>query len=98
MTALFHICFIIRNKQCTIDRIVNKKIKLIVEPSSLVSTVFSLGAKMNKSNNLYRDILTGLFFTTGVFGFMSGEFIISTMLFGAATISSNIDFNGSFRA
>ena len=53
---------------------------------------------MNKSNNLYRDIMTGLFFTTGVFGFMSGEFIISTMLFGAATISSNIDFNGSLKA
>lgn len=53
---------------------------------------------MNKSNNLYRDIVTGLFFTIGVFGFMSGEFIISTMLFGAATVSSNIDFSGSFRA
>jgi len=53
---------------------------------------------MNKSKNLYRDIATGLFFTTGVFGFMSGEFIISTMLFGAATISSNIDFSGSFKA
>ncbi len=53
---------------------------------------------MNKSNNLYRDIVTGLFFTTGVFGFMSGEFIISTMLFGAATISSNIDFNSSLKA
>jgi hypothetical protein len=53
---------------------------------------------MNKSKNLYRDIVTGLFFTTGVFGFMSGEFIISTMLFGAATISSNIDFSSSFKA
>ncbi len=53
---------------------------------------------MNKSNNLYRDIVTGLFFTTGVFGFMSGEFIISTMLFGAATISSNLDFNSSLKA
>ncbi|MDD4915665.1 MAG: hypothetical protein PHW13_11595 [Methylococcales bacterium] len=53
---------------------------------------------MNKSKNLYRDIATGLFFTTGVFGFMSGEFIISTMLFGAATIFSNMDFGGSFKA
>ncbi|MGZ4999675.1 MAG: hypothetical protein ACXV7F_05205 [Methylomonas sp.] len=53
---------------------------------------------MNKSNNLYRDIVTGLFFTSGVFGFMSGEFIISTMLFGAATISSNIDLNSSLKA
>ena len=53
---------------------------------------------MNKSNNLYKDILTGIFFTTGVFGFMSGELILSTMLFGAATISSNLDFGGSFKA
>lgn len=53
---------------------------------------------MNKSSNLYKDIATGVFFTVGVFGFMSGEFIISTMLFGAATISSNLDFDGSFRA
>lgn len=53
---------------------------------------------MSKSRNLYRDIFTALFFTTGVFGFMSGEFIISTVLFGAATISSNLDFGGSFRA
>lgn len=53
---------------------------------------------MNKSNNLYRDIVTGLFFTVGVFGFMSGEFILSTMLFGAASLSSNLDFSGSLRA
>jgi hypothetical protein len=53
---------------------------------------------MNKSNNLYRDIVTGLFFATGIFGFMSGEFIISTMLFGAASLSSNLDFTGSMRA
>lgn len=53
---------------------------------------------MNKSNNLYRDIATGVLFTSGVLGFMSGEFIISTMLFGIATISSNIDFSGSLKA
>jgi len=53
---------------------------------------------MNKPKNLYRDIATGLFFTTGVFGFMSGEFILSTMLFSAATISSNLDFKGSLKA
>ncbi|MDD2760082.1 MAG: hypothetical protein PHH11_07295 [Methylomonas sp.] len=53
---------------------------------------------MNKSSNLYRDILTGVFFTIGVFGFMSGEFILSTLLFGAATISSNLDFDGSLKA
>jgi hypothetical protein len=98
MTALLLFCFSYRNKSSTNASIVNKKIEFIVKSSSLVSTVFSLGAKMNKSNNLYKDVLTGLFFTTGVFGFMSGEFIISTMLFGAATIASNLDFSDSFRA
>lgn len=53
---------------------------------------------MNKPINLYRDILTSVFFTTGVFGFMSGEFILSTLLFGAATVASNLDFSGKFRA
>ena len=53
---------------------------------------------MSKSSNLYRDIVTSLFFTTGVLGFMSGEFILSTLLFGAATVSSNLDFCGKFRA
>jgi hypothetical protein len=53
---------------------------------------------MNKSNNLYRDIFTGFAFTAGMFVFMSGEFIISTMLFCVATISSNLDFGSSFRA
>ncbi len=53
---------------------------------------------MNKSINLYKDIFTGLSFTVGVFGFMSGEFILSTLLFGAATISSNLDFSNSFKA
>jgi hypothetical protein len=48
---------------------------------------------MNLSNNLYRDIATGLLLTTGVFGFMSGEFVISTMLFGAASLSSNLDLD-----
>ncbi len=53
---------------------------------------------MSKPINLYKDIATGLLFTTGVFGFMSGEFLISTLLFGAATIASNMDFSHSFKA
>lgn len=44
-------------------------------------------------NNLYKDILTGLVFITGLFGFVSGEFIISSTLFAAATIASNININ-----
>lgn len=52
---------------------------------------------MTKPINLYRDICTGFFFTTGVFGFMSGDFISSTLLFGAATVASNIDFSQSLK-
>lgn len=47
---------------------------------------------MNKSSNLYRDIVSGLLFVTGVFSFMSGEFVISTLLFGASSLSSNLEF------
>ncbi|MGY6275483.1 hypothetical protein [Methylomonas sp. MgM2] len=45
---------------------------------------------MNRPNNLVRDVMTGVFFTTGIFGFISGEFVLSTMLFGAASLSTNL--------
>ena len=53
---------------------------------------------MNKSKNLYRDVFIGLFFMTGVFGFISGEFVMSTLLFGIASLSSNLDFDNRFQA
>jgi len=53
---------------------------------------------MHRSKNLYRDIVIGLSFTVGVFGFMSGEFIISTLLFGLASLISNLDFSCSLPA
>jgi len=45
-------------------------------------------------NTLNKDIFTGLMFISGLFGFISGEFIISSTLFASAAISSNINFNG----
>lgn len=42
-------------------------------------------------SDFYKDILTGIMFMTGLFGFMSGEFIISSTLFASAAISSNIN-------
>lgn len=36
------------------------------------------------------DILIGLMFMTGIYSFVSGQFIISTFLFGSAAIYSNI--------
>lgn len=52
---------------------------------------------MNESNKL-KDIATGLFFVTGIFGFVSGAFIVSTTLFGAASLLSNLDFSDSVEA
>ncbi len=42
-------------------------------------------------NNIYKDIFNGLLFVGGIFGFISGAFIISTVLFGASAIFSNIN-------
>ena len=41
--------------------------------------------------DLYKDILTGLVFMIGLFGFLSGEFIISSTLFAASAIASNVN-------
>lgn len=43
--------------------------------------------------DLYKDILTGLVFIIGLFGFLSGEFIISSTLFATAAIVSNVNIN-----
>jgi len=44
-------------------------------------------------NDIQKDILNGLAFITGVIGFMSGEFIISSALFAATTVASNVNMN-----
>jgi hypothetical protein len=43
-----------------------------------------------KMKDLRRDVLIGVMLLTGVFGFISGEFIVSTVLFAAAAIYSNV--------
>lgn len=48
---------------------------------------------MKNSSFLYRDIATGILFTSGILGFMSGEFVLSTMMFGAASLSSNLNLD-----
>ncbi len=40
-----------------------------------------------------RDVLISLMFIVGIVGFISGEFIISTVLFASAAIFSNIHLN-----
>jgi hypothetical protein len=44
-------------------------------------------------NDLYKDILIGTVFITGLLGFLSGEFIISSTLFATAAIASNVNLN-----
>jgi hypothetical protein len=43
-----------------------------------------------RSELLQVALLIGLLFTTGIVGFISGEFIVSTVLFAGAAIFSNI--------
>ncbi len=40
-----------------------------------------------------RDVLISLMFIVGIVGFISGEFIISTVLFASAAIFSNVHLN-----
>jgi len=44
-------------------------------------------------SDLYKDILIGTIFITGLLGFLSGEFIISSALFATAAIASNVNLN-----
>ncbi|MDP3334808.1 MAG: hypothetical protein Q8Q40_00065 [Methylococcaceae bacterium] len=44
-------------------------------------------------NDFHKDILTGTVFITGLLGFVSGEFIISSTLFATAAIASNLNVN-----
>ncbi|HEY8035795.1 MAG TPA: hypothetical protein VIF37_09425 [Methylobacter sp.] len=44
-------------------------------------------------SDFYKDILTGTIFLTGLLGFISGEFIISSALFASAAIASNVNLN-----
>jgi hypothetical protein len=41
-------------------------------------------------NNVNKDIIIGLMFIAGIWSFISGQFIISTVLFAGAAIYSNI--------
>ena len=53
---------------------------------------------MGKSSNLYRDIFIALFLVGGVFSFVSGEFVISTLLFAMASLTSNLDYSSRLEA
>jgi hypothetical protein len=44
----------------------------------------------------YRDILISVTFVVGIIGFISGQFIISTVLFAIAAVLSNTYLNREF--
>ena len=44
-------------------------------------------------SDFYKDIIIGTIFITGLLGFISGEFIISSTLFATAAIASNLNLN-----
>jgi len=44
-------------------------------------------------NDFQRDVLIGVMFLVGILGFISGEFIVSTMVFASAAIFSNLAIN-----
>ena len=41
----------------------------------------------------YRDALEGLMLMAGIVGFISGEFVVSSIVFASATILNNTWFN-----
>lgn len=49
-------------------------------------------------NNFYKDAIIGVMFTIGVVGFISGEFVVSTVLFAAAAIFSNVEMSRRLNA
>jgi hypothetical protein len=54
-----------------------------------LSTFFNL-QEVCVMSDFYKDVFIGLTFSIGILGFISGEFIISSTLFAASAISSNV--------
>jgi hypothetical protein len=46
-------------------------------------------------NDFKKDIMIGLMFLSGIWSFISGEFVVSTVLFGSAAVYSNIAIRSS---
>ena len=50
------------------------------------------------TKNLFKDLFIALMSLIGIYCFMIGDFAISTMLFGLASISSNLESKVVVRA
>ena len=46
--------------------------------------------------DMKRDVIISLMFLTGIFGFISGEFIFSTVIFAVASLYTNIAINRDY--
>jgi hypothetical protein len=44
-------------------------------------------------SNLNKDISVCVLFIAGIFGFLNGSFILSTVVFAVAAVFSNLHFN-----
>jgi CheY-specific phosphatase CheX len=44
-------------------------------------------------NSLGRDITVGIMFIVGIFGFLNGSFIVSTIVFAMSAVFSNLHLN-----
>lgn len=49
-------------------------------------------------NDLQKDISIGVMMMTGLLGFVSGEFVISSTLFATAAIYTNVDLARKYKA
>lgn len=49
------------------------------------------------NSNFYRDIVTGFLLIIGIFIFLSGEFVLSTLFLGMASLTSNLETSSSIR-
>ncbi len=54
-------------------------------------TTFYINNEDILMTDLQKDILTGAIFLTGIVGFISGEFILSSTLFASAAIASSLN-------
>lgn len=60
-----------------------------VKSTSKFTDLADQGLKMNTST-LFRDVVTATCLLAGLLAFVSGQFILSTLLFGMASITSNL--------
>ena len=67
-------------------------VELIVLGDSLKQLTIVFFKDFNTSD-FQRDVLIGVMFLVGIFGFISGEFIVSTLVFASAAIFSNLAIN-----